>query len=447
MLRDMHPEGLVERAGEVEQPLERQVGRLVVAEGDMGRDEPPQCLGDDLGVTELLADRDCFGEHRVDLLVRACPARPVRRREQPTQGGAVCELTRDHRRLVSHERGSEVVALKVERAGQCAKDANAQLRLPTPDCVHSLLQQLDGALVVDRRSPARFLEPDRGPRQQVAVAEGASGRSRVAKGCECIERPPGAVARVAEIEADEAAFVPIVDTERECGAQSLDRLVERECGRGRVRSEEVVGDSLLVTADPRSLRVVVGQRSKPAASARRSRRLLEGAGDPQVQIRASRDRHPVRDRPADELVREAEDETGPCLLLHETAPHRLLHRGEDNLLRHAGCEPDGLELERGADHRTKCENVPRRRIEAGDSVAHDLAHGVGRSDLGDVPAESNGGRPDLDRAFIDEIAPELGQQEGVPGSQGTDCLHDITTGPAAGGELDELCHLVISQTL
>ena len=72
------------------------------------------------------------------------------------------ELARHRNRVGANGGGARVVALKVERTGEPAEQANAQFRGLDAERGSGFLEQLDRALVGYPWTPARILEADRG---------------------------------------------------------------------------------------------------------------------------------------------------------------------------------------------------------------------------------------------------------------------------------------------
>ena len=87
-----------------------------------------------------------------------------------------------------------VVALEVERAREPAEQPDAQLRVLVAERGRRLLEQLDRALVGDPGAPAGVLVADRGPREQLGVAELARDLRRRRERLERVERLARAVA-------------------------------------------------------------------------------------------------------------------------------------------------------------------------------------------------------------------------------------------------------------
>ena len=208
----------------------------------------------------------------------------------------------------------------------------------------------------------------------------------------------------------------LVDTECERGAQTVDRLVERERGGGRLGREQVVRDGPLDDRRPalprrsgaRAPRAV--PRASPAAGL-----VLERVRHPRVQLGAAWRRHAVEDRPAHQLVGEAVGEAPPRRLRHETAPHRLVHRVEQAAFVEARRATDGVQLERGADRRAELEHDRRSSGPSRASLCLTTSRTVsGVPMVDDRPRQAHGGGPHLERVGVDELPPQLREQEGVP---------------------------------
>ena len=187
---------------------------------------------------------------------------------------------------------------------------------------------------------------------------------------------------------------------------------------------------------------MVRERGQPGAAVAVGRRLLEGLRDPQVRLGAARGREPVGDRAPHELVLEPVREHRAALLDDEPALHRPVDGGEERLVRQAARMPDRLELEARTGHGRELEHGGGLRLEAGDPLADHLPHRRRRRDLARGPHRDHAAGPGDDPARLDELAPELRQEERVAAGQLGEGRGQLRRRRGAGGEPDELAHLV-----
>ena len=186
--------------------------------------------------------------------------------------------------------------------------------------------------VEDRGPPAGLLEPDRGPGEQLRVAQHPRQVGRLG---ERVERTVG-VARampcVTELQHHRAALARIADAELERCPKPIRRLLERERTGVRLCGEQVVCDRLLGAADGGSGRVVMGERREHGGGCRPPTTLLQRLGDAQVRLGLARGREPILDRPPDELVLEAVGQTAARLLDEQAASDAFVDRVEEHAL-------------------------------------------------------------------------------------------------------------------
>ena len=298
---------------------------------------------------------------------------------------------------------------------------------------------------MDRRSPAGFLEADRGAGEQLGVVQRPADRRRLAEGVERLDRPPGPVTGVAKVELDGAALPAIVDAERQGRAQALGRLLESQPCRCRLGGEQVVRDGPFALPHGCRLCVVVRERGEPAPSGPGCGLLLQCPGHAQVQPGPAGGRDAVVDGPAHELVGEPVGEAPASGLLEEAAAHSLVDRVEQGAFFERGGAAHRVELELGPDHGAELEHLAGRPRQAGEAVCDDLAHRLGRPDVVDRVSQPHGQQPHLERLGIDQVAPELGEEERVPVRQAEDRLRHLPRPLCAGGQAHELRHLVVAQ--
>ena len=291
---------------------------------------------------------------------------------------------------VAHERSAARLPAEVECTREPAQPERPQLGVVLAQCGGRLLEQLDGLGVVDRGTPGRLLEADRGTGEHLGIAE----RAREL-GCppECLERGVGVAGPVAGVAQPQHHVDPLgrlANAELERDLEPRLGLAEGERARRRVGREQVVVDRPLDPADRGRRSVVVRQRGqRPAAVAVRPARL-ERLGDEQVDLRLPRRGESVDHGAPDELVGEAIGKT-PARLLHEQAvPHRLVDGVEQHVARHDLGALDRVQLEVGAGHRRERQHLVRLGREARQPLVDDLADGRRRAELGG--GRGSGGR-------------------------------------------------------
>ena len=295
---------------------------------------------------------------------------------------------------------------------------------------------------MDRRPPACLLEADRRASEQLRVAERARElgglRERVESGV-CVPRP---MAGLTHPQHHSDALASVGDAELERRAEPILGLVERNRLDRRLRCEEVVLDGTLDSADCRRLRVVVCERGEPGpAVAFRLERLRH----PEVDLRLARGGETVGHRAADELVREAVGQPASRSLEENPAPNGLVDGVEQGGLRDDSGAANGVELELGAGHGGEGEQLVRLRREPREPLADDLAHGRRSAELGGRSRELRPAWTDLDRARLDEVAPELGHEERIPAGQLADDGRQSRRRLETGRQADELRDLVHGQ--
>ena len=190
VLGDVEHERLAQSPRAQEKLPERLPGRIVIAEHDVRRHEPRERGALDLDVLELLADLARLDEHRVDLLVRGAPRAPSTTRRGSRRASARSPRRRDI--AIASSRAS--AARRGSPRSSSARASPPSTRARSSESSSSrrrdgLLEQLDRLRVVDRRTPARLLEADRRPREELRVAQRAPERGGTP---ERLERPVGA---------------------------------------------------------------------------------------------------------------------------------------------------------------------------------------------------------------------------------------------------------------
>ena len=75
----------------------------------------------------------------------------------------------------------------------------------------------------------------------------------------------------------------------------------------------------------------------------------------------------------------------------------------------------------------------------------DLANGCGRPELRRGSHEPRRGRPDRNRSLVDQLAPELGDQEGVAAGEVADDAGELLRRLGSGGQADELRELGVRE--
>ena len=159
-------------------------------------------------------------------------------------------------------------------------------------------------------------------------------------------------------------------------------------------------------------------------------------------------REPVVERPAHELVGEAVGEPARRQLLDHPAAHRLVERGQQLGVPRGRRPADDVELELRPTVAASSSRSLVAGRQAREPLADDLAHALGRAELGERPRERDRAVDDLDRAGLDERAPQLADQERVALGQVADRPRELRepgaeSAPAA--RRDELGHLVAGE--
>ena len=252
------------------------------------------------------------------------------------------------------------------------------------------------------------------------------------------------MAGVAELEGHGAAFPRLVDTERQRRPQPLDRLVERQSGGGRLRRQAGCRRRHARHRPPTPLRRSgararrAGLARRPAPARLRGREPREGGAPPCAKPRGGRTPPgaPARVRIGTPSPRPGASTTRPLRTASSTA-------SSSAALLEPGSAAYGVELELAADQRAELEHLAGRRCDAGQSLCHDVTHRLRRRDVAERTRETNRRRAHLDRLRLDQLAPELGQEEGVPGGQVDDRLGHLAVGLGTGHEAHELCNLAV----
>ena len=154
---------------------------------------------------------------------------------------------------------------------------------------------------------------------------------------------------------------------------------------------------------------------------------------------------PVGDRAANELVGEPVRDGGAELLDEQAAPDPLVECFDQSLGRDDLRPAERLEVELRACDRGELEHGPRLGRVPCQPVADDLAHGRRRAQLRGRPHEARAARARLDRARFDELAPELGDEEGIATGQLADRPAQLGGRVAPCGEAEELADLVVRE--
>ena len=116
----------------------------------------------------------------------------------------------------------------------------------------------------------------------------------------------------------------------------------------------------------------------------------------------------------------------------------------------SGAPREHRQVEVGPDHGGELEHVRRDRVEAGQALAHDLAHSIGAAELGRRPRQPGLAVDDDERACLDERPPQLDHEEGVALGEVVDRLGErrqLGAEVAVGRPLDELADLDRRQPL
>ena len=171
--------------------------------------------------------------------------------------------------------------------------------------VRRLPEELDRALVDDRRAPAGLLEPDRGGGQQLGVVQIAGEVGRGAVGGDRALRSTSAGAGRAELQLCLGDAPRVRHADRERRREAGLGLVVGQRRDGIAAGEQRVLHRALGPVDRRGGGEVVGEIGDPRPVAGVA---LERLAHAQVQLGAPQPRHAVVERPAHELVGELEGE-------------------------------------------------------------------------------------------------------------------------------------------
>ena len=436
VLGDVEHERLGGPLGHLAQRRDRAAGGRKVAERHERRHPPGHRLRADLGVAELLAERHGLGQHREDLLDRGRAVRPVRAHEHGGEAGAVVDVPRHGDRAAPRDAAAVTVALQVQRAGEAREQADAQRRVVRAERGGRLLEQRDRAAVGHARPPAGLLVPDRRAREQRRVPALARERRGAREGVDRGERRPRAMAREAQLEED---LGPVVRAELERGAQPRRGFVEGQRGPRGARSLEVVRDRAVRRAERCRGREVVGEVGERTAGAGAPR--LERLADAEVELGTARPGEPVVERPAHELVGEAPPAPMAGDLVDHAAGVGLFERLEQLGVAEPGGAADDVEVDLGPCGGGELEQVGGARREPREPLAHDLAHALRTAELPRRAVHPQLAAGQLDGARLDQRAPLLAQQEGVPLGERAQRLRQRRRPVDARGPADELRHL------
>ena len=298
---------------------------------------------------------------------------------------------------------------------------------------------------MDRRSPARVLVVNRRLGEQLGVTQLARELGDAPEGVDGLLGVSASLRGVAQSEERLRPLARAGDPELERRPVPGGRVLECEGGGGGLGGEQVVLDRALQAADGSARRIVVRQRRESRATVAARAPARQRLGDEQVGLRLPGRRQPVGDRPADELVDEAVRERRPRLLDEETAERRLVQRAEEAVGRDDRRLAKGLEVELGTGDRSELEHGSRLGRVARESLAHDLPDRRRRAELGCRPDEARVARACVDRAGVDQLTPELGDEERVAARQLGDRRVQLVRGLDPGRESDELPELGVGE--
>ena len=140
---------------------------------------------------------------------------------------------------------------------------------------------------------------------------------------------------------------------------------------------------------------------------------LERFADPEMQLGSPYACEPVVERSSNELVREPVGQSGRVQLLDHPAAHGLVERRQEVGLAEAGGAAEQAELELGSGRGGELEQVAGCGREPRQPLAHDLANALGRAQLGQRPAEPDRALDDLDGSRLDQLSPQLADEERI----------------------------------
>ena len=250
----------------------------------------------------------------------------------------------------------------------------------------------------------------------------------------------------AELEEHLRAPCGAPDPELQRGAQPHRRLVERDRGGGCPGGLDVVFDAALRVVQGRGGGEVMRQvRQGPA---RPTLGALERLSHAQVHLGAPHPGEPVVERAAHELVREPVGEPAGGQLLDHAAADGLVEGGEEVGLAQARGLPDDVEPELRAGGGGQLQKVGRRRRQAREPLADDLAHALGCPELRQRPGGADRAVGHLDDACLHQCAPQLADQERVAAGELADRPGELGR-PGAGvafrGVAQELADVVVGE--
>ena len=225
------------------------------------------------------------------------------------------------------------------------------------------------------------------------------------------------MAHVAQLEVGIGPLGEIGDTERKRCAQALGGLVEGQRRDRRAGGEQVVRDRALRASDRGSGGKVMSERGHAGSLVRERLAALERLGHAEVDLGAARSREAVDHGPAHQLVCEAVREAPRRHLDHETAPLRLVDGVEKRALLERRGPTQRVELELCARDRRELEHGGGRGIEPSQALAHDGAYRVRRTELRCRARELKDPVGGVDRAAVQQLAPELREEERIAGGE------------------------------
>ena len=239
------------------------------------------------------------------------------------------------------------------------------------------------------------------------------------------------------------ALLRALDLQIERGAQPRHRLVERERAVGRAGGQDVVLHPTRGTAQRRREDEVMREVGQRTARARLG--ALQRLADAQVQLGPPHAGQPVIQRPPHQLVGEAIGQRPRGKLVDHPAAHGLVEAFEQLGVGNAGGAPDHVEAELPAGGGRQLQQLDGPVGQAGEPLADDLAHALGRTEVHRRAGQPHGPVDELDHPGLDEIAPQLADQEGVAAGEIADRLRQPRrpgVDLAARGVADELGDLL-----
>ena len=223
-------------------------------------------------------------------------------------------------------------------------------------------------------------------------------------------------------------------------------LVEGEPAERRLRGEEIHLDGAFDVAERGSGCVVIRERGELGCPVGSHLRRVRAPARHEGGARRSREGGQAPDdRPSDELVGEPVREPGSRTLDEQPGVDGLVDRiQEGRLLQHVGVA-DGRELEVGAGDRGELEQLEaatESRCSRWSATSRTVA-GVPSSDVGRTSRAADG--PIADGSLVDQLAPELGDQEGVAAGEVADDAVSSFRRLGPVGQADELRELGVCE--